>query len=87
MRENTVLRRNHLDLLYEFKDRRYADPRDRCFGVFGIIEHEQGGALNLNPDYSENLEMVHARYIKEIQHLIDDDPTIATTNKSVLRQL
>jgi hypothetical protein len=87
LRENTVLRRNHLDLLYDFKDRRCADPRDRYFGMFGIIEHEQGGPLNLNPDYFEPLERVHARYIKEIQHLIDDDPTIATINKSVLRQL
>lgn len=87
MRENTALRRNHLDLLYDFKDRRCIDPRDRYFGMFGIIEHEQGGPLNLFPDYTEPLERVHARYIKEIQHLIDDDPTIATINKSVLRQL
>jgi hypothetical protein len=86
MKENTVLRRNHLDMLYDFKDRHCSDPRDRYFGMFGIAQHERGGRFNLSPDYTISLQELHKRYITEIQHFIEDDPAIAAISESTLRQ-
>lgn len=41
-REGIVLRRNHLDLAYEFRDRKCSDPRDKYFARLGIIEDDDG---------------------------------------------
>jgi hypothetical protein len=75
-REGVVLRRNQLDLAYDFRLRKSTDSRDKYYAIFGIIENDQGGQLSFDPDYSLNLEDVHRQFKAEIQRIggIEDVP-------------
>jgi hypothetical protein len=75
-REEVVLRRNQLDLAYDFRHRESTDSRDKYYAIFGIIENDQSGRLSFDPDYSLNLEDVHRQFEREIQRIdgIEDVP-------------
>lgn len=68
-REGVTIHRNQLDLAYDFRHRKSSDPRDRYFAIFNIIENDQGGKLELSPDYSISLEELQDRFLAEVQRL------------------
>jgi hypothetical protein len=68
-REGFTLYRNHLDLAFDFRHRKSADPRDKYFAIFGIIENDQGAQLALAPDYFIGLEELHYRFTAEIRRM------------------
>ncbi|KAF2662627.1 HET-domain-containing protein [Lophiostoma macrostomum CBS 122681] len=72
-REGVVLRRNHLDLAFDFRQRISTDPRDKYYAIFGIVENDQGGNLVLQPDYSTRLEELHRSFTAEIQRTITSE--------------
>jgi hypothetical protein len=72
-REGIMLRRNHLDLAFDFRHRRCANPRDKYYAIFGIIENDAGGDLTMAPDYSVSLEDVHKQFTAAIQRIIGQD--------------
>ena len=50
-REGVVLQRNLLDVAFDFRHRRCADPRDRYFAILSIVENEQEVSLDFVVDY------------------------------------
>ncbi|KAF2676235.1 HET-domain-containing protein [Lentithecium fluviatile CBS 122367] len=68
-RKGRVLRRNQLDLAFDFRHRQSMDPRDKYFAIFSIIENDAGGRLNFGPDYNLCLEEVHRRFTAEVQRI------------------
>jgi hypothetical protein len=72
-REGVALRRNQLDLAFDFRHRQSADRRDKYFAIIGIIENDQGGQLTLVPDYSISLEELHRNFTTEIQRIIETE--------------
>ena len=71
-RKGVTLRRNQLDLAYDFRHRMCYDPRDKYFAIFSIIENDRGGRLTFRPDYSTSLEQVHKAFTSEIRRLLDN---------------
>lgn len=77
-RERVILRRNHLDLAFDFRHRKSADPRDKYFAIFGIVESDQGGQLAFVPDYNIGLEELHHRFTAEIRRIIDKEHSLVS---------
>ncbi|TKA67505.1 hypothetical protein B0A55_08428 [Friedmanniomyces simplex] len=51
-----------LDIVYELRHRRVADPRDRYYALIGVTG--RGDAAALTPDYSLSVEEVYGQVIK-----------------------
>jgi hypothetical protein len=81
-REGVTLRRNQLDLAFDFRHRHSTDPRDKYFAILGIIENDQGGQLTLVPDYCISLEELHRNFTAEIQRVgkMEDGRITGATN-------
>lgn len=58
--------RDHLDVAYDFRDRKCYDPRDKYYAIFGIIENDAGGRLMVAPDYNMTVEELHERFIQDV---------------------
>jgi hypothetical protein len=80
-REGVTLRRNQLDLAYDFRHRQSADLRDKYFAIFGIIENDQGGQLSLLPDYRIGLEELHRKFTAEIQRIGETEDTLRSLQR------
>jgi hypothetical protein len=65
-REGVTLYRDQLELAYDYRNRRGADPGDKYFPIFNILENDHGERLQLAPDYIILLEELHSRFIDEI---------------------
>ncbi|KAH8722585.1 heterokaryon incompatibility protein-domain-containing protein [Phaeosphaeriaceae sp. PMI808] len=72
-REGVTLRRNHLDVAFDFRHKKAMEPRDKYFAIFGIIENDQGGQLTLAPNYDIPLEELHARFTAEIWRISEEE--------------
>jgi hypothetical protein len=70
-REGVTIYRNHLDLAFDFRHRKYTEARDKYFAIFEIIENDRGGQIALLPNYSISLEELHHRFTAEIQRIIE----------------
>lgn len=75
-RENVVIRRNHLDLMYDFRNRQCHDRRDKYFAILNIIENDAGGRMTLAPDYRCTLQEVHQQYMASIQKILETDQSM-----------
>lgn len=76
-REGVTLRRNHLDLAFDFRHRKCTERRDKYFAIFGIIENDQGGQLALVPDYTIGLEELHDRFTAETRRISESTSATA----------
>lgn len=76
-REGVTLQRNHLDLAFDFRHRQCAQPRDKYFAIFGIIENDRGGKLALVPDYTIPLEELHEKFTAEIRRIGEAELALA----------
>jgi len=69
-REGATLTRTPLDLAFDFRSRKSADPRDKYFAIFSIVENGNlGKRLRLQPDYRMSLDDLHQRFTDEIKRI------------------
>ena len=75
-REGVVLQRNLLDVAFDFRHRRCADPRDRYFAILSIVENEQEVSLDFVVDYDLSADEVYERFRAAVHQLskIEDVP-------------